>query len=108
MHPTPSPRSMSEAPAFFFTTPLDFLAVETDHTPSATFTGLYCPLRRSKYARPEGDEGSSLYHVFAPAARSFSAFAATGLPSFFIRATVCSTPARSQISNGPISQLKPM
>src|SRR6202000_2123644 len=106
MQPTPSPRSMSEAPAFFFTTPLDFLAVETDHTPSAAGTGMYFPLRRSKYARPEGDAGSSLYQFFAPAAKSFSALAATGLPSFFMRATVGSTPARSHTSNGPTSQLK--
>src|ERR1700732_1328680 len=102
MQPTPSPRSINEAPAFFFTTPLDFFAVETDHTPCATCTGRYLPERRSKYARPEGDEGSSLYQVFDPAleASSFSAFAGTGLPSFFIRATVCSTPARSHISKG--------
>ena len=26
MQPTPSPRSISEAPAFFFTTPFDFFA----------------------------------------------------------------------------------
>src|SRR5258708_32454467 len=108
MQPTPSPRSTSEAPEFFLTTPFDFFATATDHTPSETSTGLYVPVRRSKYARPDFAEGSSLYQVLAPDASSFSAFAATGLPSFFRRATVCSTPAMSHNSNGPTSQLKPM
>ena len=39
MQATPSPRSTSEAPEFFFTTPLDFLATVTDHTPAGTVTG---------------------------------------------------------------------
>src|SRR5215472_8618648 len=108
MQPTPSPRSISEAPAFFLTTPLDFLATCTDQTPSATSTGLYFPVRRSKYARPEDADGSSLYQLFAPEANSFSTLAATGLPSLFKRSTVASTPARSHSSNGPTSQLKPV
>src|SRR5215813_14220714 len=78
MQPTPSPRSIREAPAFFLTTPFDFLAVATDHTPSATSTGWYFPVRRSKYARPEGAVGSSLYQLLAPEANSFSTLAATG------------------------------
>jgi len=58
-------------------------------------------------ARPDVEDGSSLYQLLAPAASSFSALAETGLPSFFMRATVASTPAASHNSNGPISQLKP-
>src|SRR5208283_4432405 len=107
MQPTPSPRSTSDAPEFFFTTPLDFFATATDHTPAGTSTGFRFPVSRSKYARPDDDFGSSLYQDFLPAARNFSTFAATGLPSFFIRATVASMPAASQSSNGPSSQLKP-
>src|SRR5215467_12439104 len=108
MQPTPWPRSTKDAPAFFLITPFDFLATSTDHTPSGTCTGLYWPLARSKYTRPEGEAGSSAYQLFLPDARSFSALAETGLPSFFRRATVGSTPAMSQSSNGPYSQLKPM
>ena len=33
---TPSPRSTSDAPEFFFTTPLDFFATVTDQTPAGT------------------------------------------------------------------------
>ncbi len=40
MQPTPSPRSTSEAPEFFFTTPFDFFATVTDHTPAGTSSGL--------------------------------------------------------------------
>ena len=40
MQPTPSPKSTSDAPAFFLTTPFDFLATSTDHTPDGTSTGL--------------------------------------------------------------------
>ncbi len=40
MQPTPSPRSTSEAPAFFLTTPLAFLATVTDQTPAGTSSGL--------------------------------------------------------------------
>src|SRR5260221_1325274 len=87
MQPTPSPKSTSDAPEFFLTTPLDFFATATDHKPSETSTGLYVPLRRSKYARPDFAERSSLYQVFAPDASSISALAATRLPSFLRRAT---------------------
>ena len=48
MQPTPSPRSTSDAPEFFLTTPLDFFATSTDHTPAGTFTGSYFPVLRSK------------------------------------------------------------
>src|SRR6266566_5203427 len=57
--------------------------------------------------RPDAVLGSSAYQDFLPEARSFSTLAATGLPSFFTRATVASTPAASQSSKGPSSQLKP-
>ena len=40
MQPTPSPISMSEAPAFFLTTPLAFLATVTDQTPAGTTSGM--------------------------------------------------------------------
>ena len=39
MQPTPSPRSTSDAPAFFFTTKFDFLATVTDQTPAGTSSG---------------------------------------------------------------------
>src|SRR5256885_11501811 len=108
MQPTPSPRSISDAPAFFFTTPPDFfLAISTDHTPAGAGTGLYSPPAASKKARPELAEASSTYQDFFPAASSFSALAATGRPSFFMRATVASTPAASHSSKGPDCQLKP-
>src|ERR1039458_781880 len=107
MQPTPSPKSTSEAPEFFLTTPLDFLATSTDQTPAGTSTGFRLSLARSKNARPDGVFESSAYQDFLPAARSFSTLAATGCPSFFMRATVASTPAASQSSNGPSSQLKP-
>src|SRR6201998_3348533 len=107
IQPTPSPRSTSEAPEFFFTTPLDFLATVTDHTPLGTVTTCQLPAPRSKYLRPEGDFGSSWYQLFWLECNNFSTFAAIGLPSFFMRATVASTPAASQSSKGPNSQLNP-
>src|SRR3977135_1482109 len=88
MQATPSPRSTRDAPEFFLTTPLDFFATVTDHTPAGTSTACHLPLISSQYLRPEGVFGSSAYQDFWPAARSFSTFAATGLPSFFMRATV--------------------
>src|ERR1022692_4652140 len=107
MKATPSPRSTSDAPEFFLTTPLDFLATVADHTPAGTCTGSQSSVPISQYLRPEVDLGSSLYQVLRPAARSLSTLAATGLPSFFMRATVGSTPAASHSSKGPSSQLKP-
>src|SRR5215831_16174137 len=107
MQATPSPRSMSEAPEFFLTTPFDFFATVTDQTPAGTSTAWHWPLARSKYARPDLVLESSLYQDFCPSASNFSALAATGLPSFFIRPTVASTPAASHNSNGPSSQLNP-
>src|ERR1700733_3275584 len=107
MQPTPSPRSTSEAPEFFFTTPLDFSATATDQTPAGTSTGCQLPAVSSQNLRPEADFASSVYQDFCPPASSFSTLAATGLPSFFMRANVASTPAASQISNGPKSQLNP-
>src|ERR1700675_3275218 len=107
MQATPSPRSTSEALEFFLTTPLDFFATSTDHTPAGTATGCQLPVARSQYLRPEGVFGSSAYQDFFPEASSFSTLAAAGRPSFFMRATVASTPAASQSSKGPSSQLKP-
>src|SRR5215813_12749693 len=107
MQPTPSPRSTSEAPEFFLTTPLAFLATVTDQTPEGTCTGSEWLVASDQYARPETVFGSSTYQVFWPDANSFSTLAATGFPSFFMRATVASTPAASQSSKGPNSQLKP-
>src|SRR5690348_5356382 len=107
MQATPSPRSTSEAPEFFLTTPFDFFATVTDQTPAGTSTAFRVLLARSKYARPDAVLASSLYHDLCPEASSFSALVATCLPSFFIRATVASTPAASHSSNGPSSQLKP-
>src|SRR5579871_209074 len=107
MQATPSPRSISDAPEFFLTTPLDFFATVTDHTPGATCSGSQVSVPISQYLRPAGDLGSSMYQHFLPELRRRSTFAATGLPSFFMRATVASTPAASQSSNGPSSQLNP-
>src|SRR5271165_371788 len=92
---TPSPRSISDAPDFFLTTPFDFFATVVDHTPAGTSTSCQLPVASCQYLRPEAALGSSAYHDFSPAARSFSTFAATGLPSFFMRAMVASTPAAS-------------
>src|SRR5271166_6280196 len=107
MQATPSPRSTSDAPEFFLTTPLDFFATVTDHTPAGTSTGCQLAFDKSQYLRPEGDFASSTYQGFCPEASNFSTFAATGFPSFFMRATVDSTPAASHNSKGPSSQLKP-
>src|SRR5580658_5933797 len=85
---TPSPRSTSEAPEFFFTTPFDFFATSTDHTPGETVTSSQFPVFSSQYRLPEGDFGSSAYQDFWPLLSSFSTFAAIGRPSFFMRATV--------------------
>src|SRR5580658_4318876 len=104
---TPSPRSMSDAPEFFLTSPLDFFATVVDQTPVGTSTSGQLPVASCQYFLPEAAWGSSEYHDFWPAARSFSTLAATGLLSFFMRATVASTPAASQSSKGPSSQLKP-
>src|ERR1035438_8042424 len=95
MHPTPSPRSTSDAPEFFFTTPLDFFATVTDQTPAGTCTASQLPVPNAQYFRPAEDFASSMYHDFCPEASNRSTFAATGLPSFFMRATVASTPAAS-------------
>src|SRR5580704_6778170 len=107
MQATPSPKSTSDAPEFFFTTPFDFFATVTDQTPAGTSTTFQLSEPRSQYLRPEADFGSSAYQDFCPAASNFSTFAATGFASFFIRTTVASTPAASHSSNGPSSQLKP-
>src|SRR6266849_606728 len=107
MQPTPSPRSTNEAPAFFLTTPFDFLATSTDQTPSGTSTRRQSATAGSQYLRPEAVVGSSAYQDFCPEERSFSTLAATGSPSFFMRAMVSSIPAASQSSKGPSSQLKP-
>src|ERR1039458_2613289 len=107
IQPTPSPRSTSDAPEFFLTTPLDFFATSTDQTPAGTGTSCQLPVARSQYLRPDGVFGSSAYQDFLPEPSSFSTLAATGCPSFFMRATVASTPAASQSSKGPSSQLKP-
>src|SRR5258708_39407392 len=67
MQPTPSPRSISDAPEFFFTTPLDFFATVVDHTPAGTSTGCQLPPARPQYLRPEAVFGSSAYQDFWPA-----------------------------------------
>src|ERR1700704_6786527 len=82
---TPSPRSTRDAPEFFFTTPLDFLATPTDQTPAGTWAGSQFSVFRSQYLRPDGDFGSSAYQHLFPEARSFSTLAAIGRPSFFMR-----------------------
>src|SRR3981189_695573 len=64
MQPTPSPRSTSEAPAFFLTTPFDFFATSTDQTPGGTSTGFQFAVARSQCLRPEGAGGSSGYQDF--------------------------------------------
>src|ERR1700704_6586336 len=107
MHATPSPRSTSEAPAFFLTTPFDFFATSTDQTPGGTSTRFQVAVDRSQYLRPEAAAESSAYQDFCPEASNFSTLAGTGCCSFFMRATVASTPAASQSSNGPSSQLNP-
>src|SRR5258705_1793949 len=107
MHATPSPRSTSEAPAFFLTTPFDFFATSTDHTPSGASTRFQSAVARSQYLRPELAVGSPAYQDFCLEASNFSTLAATGRPSFFMRATVASTPAASHNWKGPSSQLKP-
>src|SRR3954447_5627075 len=108
MQATPSPRSTSDAPEFFFTTPLDFLATVTDHTPGGACTGSQLSVPISQYFFPNADFGSSMYQDFCPEASNRSAFGGTGLPSFFNWATVASTPAASHNSKGPSSQLKPI
>src|SRR5581483_619530 len=107
MQPTPSPKSTRDAPEFFLTSPFDFFATVTDQTPDGTSTGSYWPFANCQKALPEEVFGSSMYQDFFPEPSNSSTFAATERPSFFIRATVPSTPAASQSSNGPSSQLKP-
>src|SRR5689334_2201916 len=107
MQPMPSPKSASDAPAFFFTTPPDLLATLTDHTPGATDRGAYSLLVKFQNARPDDAFELSMYQDLLPEESRFSAFAATRRPSFFIRATVASIPAASHNSNGPSSQLNP-
>src|SRR5882672_1938255 len=107
MQATPSPMSTNEAPAFFLTTPFDFLATSTDQTPGGTSTRRKSVAARPQYLRPGAAVGSSAYQDFWPEERSFSTLAATGCPSLFMRPTVASTPAASQSSKGPSSQLKP-
>src|ERR1700679_2690966 len=107
MQATPSPRSTKDAPEFFFTTPLDFFATVTDHTPAGTCTGSQFSVLSSQYLRPDGAFGSSAYQDFCTEASSISMLAAIGRPSFFMRVTVASPPAASQSSKGPSSQLKP-
>ena len=108
MQPTPSPRSTSEAPEFFFTTPLDFFATVTDHTPSGTVTGFQLPLARSKNdsARRRGRIVART-SISCPIQAASQHWPRSACLSFFMRATVASTPAASHSSNGPISQLKP-
>src|SRR5258708_25630086 len=83
MQPTPSPKSTSEAPEFFLTTPFDFLATETDHTPSETSTGLYVAVPRSNDAPPDLCEGASSDQRLALHPVHFSALGGPRLPYFF-------------------------
>src|SRR5215468_10485596 len=103
MPPTPSPRSTSDAPEFFLTTPPDFFATATDQTPAGTSTGEYRFVARSQNARPEASLRSSAYQNVLPEPSNLSTLVATSRPSLFIRATVASTPAASHSSNGPSS-----
>src|SRR6202050_2698599 len=64
MQATPSPRSTSEAPEFFLTTPFDFFATVTDQPPGGTSRGFQFPVSSSQYLRPEDVFGSSAYHDF--------------------------------------------
>src|ERR1700719_1989722 len=66
MQATPSPRSTSEAPEFFLTTPLDFFATVTDQTPAGTSTGFQFPVSSAQYLRPEAVLGSSAYQDSCP------------------------------------------
>src|SRR5246127_1168487 len=93
MQATPSPRSTREAPEFFLTTPLDFFATVSDQTPAGTCTDSQLSVPSSQYLRPAGEVASSMYQDFCPEASSLSTLAGTGLLSFFMRATVASTPA---------------
>src|SRR5262244_823015 len=107
MQPTPSPRSINDAPEFFLTMAPDFLATDTDQTPAGTTTGKYRFAAMSQNPRPEGTSRLSSYQDLLPEASRPSTFAPISRPSFFMRATVASTPAASQTSNGPSSQLNP-
>ena len=73
MQPIPSPRSTSEAPGFFFTTPLDFFAISTDQTPSGVWSGKYFEEATSKYPRRDVAFSSSAYQELFPEDKSFSA-----------------------------------
>src|SRR5579864_2553330 len=108
MQATPSPKSTSDAPEFFFTTPFDFFATVTDHTPGGTCTASQLSVPISQYFFPAGDFGSSMYQDCWPDASSRATFGGTVLPSFFIRVTVGSTAAASHSSKGPSSQLNPI
>src|ERR1700752_105496 len=81
MQATPSPRSSSDAPEFFFTTPFDFFATVTDQIPDDAGTGSQLSVPDSQYLRPAGDFGSSRYHDFCPDASNRSTLWDTGLPS---------------------------
>src|SRR2546423_14843353 len=103
MQPTPSPKSMSEAPEFFFTTPFDFLATVVDHTPAGTCTGSQVPVLSSQYLRPDEDFVSSPHQDFCPALSTFSTFAALCLPSFSLRGSLSLQPRAYYNRNGPDS-----
>src|SRR5215470_9749102 len=107
MQPTASPRSINDAPEFLLTTPPDFFATDTDHTPAGTTTGEYKFTAKSQYPRPEGTSRSFAYQDLLAEASRLSTFAAISRPSFFMRARVASTPAASHSSKGPSSQLNP-
>ena len=86
MQATPSPRSTSEAPEFFFTTPLDFFATSTDHTPAGTFTGFVFAVLRSKYTAARGGLGIVGVPGFLSAPRATSRhLQPPACPSFFMR-----------------------
>src|SRR5579862_4441524 len=70
MQPTPSPRSTSEAPEFFLTTPFAFLATATDQTPAGTETTSEFPLLKSQWLLPDAALGVSLYQAVCPEASS--------------------------------------
>jgi len=73
----------------FFTTPLDFFAtVDRPHRRRELVTAPKFLRSQLPVLASGGDFGSSLYHVFRPAAKSLSTFAATGL-AFFFHASDC-------------------
>ena len=87
MQATPSPRSTSDAPEFFLTTPLDFFATVTDQTPAGTSNGCsLARLRDPNTCGPKWTWDHRRTRTSVPTASSFSTLAATRL-TFFLHAS---------------------